>query len=403
MRPRTHPGHLPEWQTSEQTDVVRKKLLALATAGAGGDLQPLLAVAARLRQRGHDLAIYGSRAVASAISGLGVETVVSRPELDLAPRFTAAREETISLPVEEQGREVGRRLLSWGDEVAADVLRVVTNQRPEILISSLFGALFGPVAAQSSSLPWVAINSTFYFGTRSDRRLEDDFAPRTLILFRDFFLPSLESAALVLHATDQHFDFDCQPLPPKQHYVGPLLWELPEPAPTFLDEPGLPWVLIALSSDPQDDVLIARLALRALAATSVRVLVTIGAGHDQKELEPIPANARVEHQVPHGPVLERALLMVGHAGHGSVMKALWRGVPMVLVPWTRDQPGVAARAERLGVAKVVRRQELSEESLRQTVREVMADSGYRKRAALEAERLQTKDPAGRAAELIEAL
>ncbi len=59
--------------------------------------------------------------------------------------------------------------------------------------------------------------------------------------------------------------------------------------------------------------------------------------------------------------------MVGHAGHGSVMKALWGGVPMVLVPWTRDQPGVAARAECLGVAKVVRRQELSEESLRQTV------------------------------------
>jgi UDP:flavonoid glycosyltransferase YjiC (YdhE family) len=42
-----------------------------------------------------------------------------------------------------------------------------------------------------------------------------------------------------------------------------------------------------------------------------------------------------------------------------VMKALCYGVPMV-VPWARDQPGVAARAAALGTAEVVPRHDLTE-------------------------------------------
>jgi len=55
--------------------------------------------------------------------------------------------------------------------------------------------------------------------------------------------------------------------------------------------------------------------------------------------------------------LANSRLVISHAGHGIVMKALYHGVPMILVPWGRDQPGVAARAEALGVATVIRRDE----------------------------------------------
>jgi UDP:flavonoid glycosyltransferase YjiC (YdhE family) len=75
-------------------------------------------------------------------------------------------------------------------------------------------------------------------------------------------------------------------------------------------------------------------------------------------------------------VLQRSRLLLSHAGHGPVTKALWHGVPMVLVPWGRDQPGVAARAEDLGVARAIARDELSESSLTEALKEVMADSRY---------------------------
>jgi UDP:flavonoid glycosyltransferase YjiC (YdhE family) len=69
----------------------------------------------------------------------------------------------------------------------------------------------------------------------------------------------------------------------------------------------------------------------------------------------VPANAHVEQVAPHSAVLNKGRLLVTHAGHGSVMKALRQGRPMVLRALGRDQARVAARAEALGVAEVVAR------------------------------------------------
>jgi UDP:flavonoid glycosyltransferase YjiC (YdhE family) len=123
----------------------------------------------------------------------------------------------------------------------------------------------------------------------------------------------------------------------------------------ILSEPGDPWMLVSISTQIQDDVPLAKAALRAIADKPVRVVVTVGPDHDVQEISDPPSNAYVERTAPHSAVLEKGRLLVGHAGHGSVMKALWYGRPMVLMPWGRDQPGVAARARALGVAEIVQR------------------------------------------------
>ena len=76
---------------------------------------------------------------------------------------------------------------------------------------------------------------------------------------------------------------------------------------------------------------------------------------------------------------------------------------MLLVPWDRDQPGVATRAERLGVAIVVRRVNLSDEAIGQAINRMFRDSGFRIRAAAEACRLRGQDPSTLACQFIEQL
>lgn len=110
-------------------------------------------------------------------------------------------------------------------------------------------------------------------------------------------------------------------------------------------------MLVAISSVLQGDVAIVPPALAALARHPVRVVATIGP-NDATAVGELPPNARLERFVSHLALLKRAV-RISHAGHGSVMKGLWSGVPIVLVPWGRDQPGVAARAERIGIARVV--------------------------------------------------
>ena len=113
----------------------------------------------------------------------------------------------------------------------------------------------------------------------------------------------------------------------------------------------------------ENEIELARAAIGALASFPLRTLVTLADPQPREELGAQAANVRVETFVPHSPVLERAALCVAHAGHGIVAKALQFGVPMVLVPWDRDQPGVAARAEALGVARVVARDALTPKTL----------------------------------------
>ncbi len=380
------------------------RVLVLATAGAGGDLQPLIAAALELRNRGHETVFVGDRSVLRALEGLGVDAEALPPELDLGPRLVAAIRDGMAAAdgdPEEAGRLVQERMASWAAEVAGPVARQVRTLRPAAVVTSLFGVEVLDTA--SPPCPWAVVNSTYYIGPDPPRPLEEDFAPRAIPLISRY-ASLLGSAGLVLHATDQVFDFSFDRLPSHHHYAGPLgIWEAPTELPSHLAEEGAPWVLVSISSQTQDDIPLAEAALAALADRPVRVVVTVGPGHDPAELGPVPGNARVERTVPHAAILERGLLLVSHAGHGSVMKALWAGRPMVLVPWGRDQPGVAARAQALGVAEVVRRDRASSEALSAAVEAALASEPMREAAARSATRLRGRDAPAAAASLLETL
>jgi UDP:flavonoid glycosyltransferase YjiC (YdhE family) len=367
-----------------------RRFLIVVTDAGGGDVQPLLALAAGLMARRHVVGAFVDAGVASGTLPVGVATVVADAEISLAGEYAAAAREDGHLPAEAQGERMRDRLVRWSRRVALAVDRAVEVFEPEMLAGALFGS--GPVrlVAERRGLPWVAVNSTFYIGPHPPRRAELDFGPRTP-LFRDFFAPNLDRATLVLHASDREFDFGFDRLPSHHRYVGPLFWDPPGDHPPYLDEPGKPWALVSLSSQSQDDLPIARASMAGLGHLPVRTLLTAGA-HAGADFGPLPANARVERFVPHGPVLERAALMVSHAGHGAVMRALWHAVPMILIPWGRDQGGVATRAERLGIAAVIPKAELTPELIETTALRLLADRPLAKRAEGVSQRLRCHDP-----------
>jgi UDP:flavonoid glycosyltransferase YjiC (YdhE family) len=377
---------------------IRRRILIVATSGGGGDLQPLVALAMGLRERGAQVETFGDASVRTSMARLGVETIVADPELDLARQYAIVAEQTQHLQPELQGERMRERLVGWAERLALSIERAIETEHPDVLVTSLFGSGAVRLAAERYSLPWVAVNSTFYIGPDPPRSPELDFGPR-VPLFRDFFAPNVNAATLVLHASDAEFDFGFSALPAHHRYVGPLFWDPPTALPAYLESPGDPWVLVTLSSHAQDDLPIARASLSGLHDLPVRVLLTLGE-HVEQDLGPLPSNARLERYASHGPVLERGVLMISHAGHGSVMRALWYGVPMVLVPWGRDQVGVAVRAEQLGVAVVVLRQHLASENLAASARRVLVDRSMAERARAVSRRLQADDPVATACALV---
>ena len=380
------------------------RILVVATSGAGGDLQPLIAAALALRARGHETPFAGDGSVKRSLQELGVAVELLPPELDLGPRLAGSVRDAMAATngdLVAAGPIVQERMAAWAHEVAAPVSRVILRLRPDCVVTSLFGVEVLQVA--SPPCPWAVINSTFYVGPNPPRPIEQDIGPRAIPLLSRY-ASLLGAAGLVLHATDQVFDFSFDRLPPRHHYVGPLgLWEPPGVPPPYLSEPGDPWVLVSISSQLQDDLALAETALEALADRPVRTLLTVGPDHEPSEISRRPRNARIERTARHSAVLERAVLLISHAGHGSVMKALWHGRPMVLMPWGRDQPGVAARAQALGVAEVVARASATAETLGAAADRVMASADMRDTAAKHSARLRTTDPPSAAAVLVESL
>ena len=88
-------------------------------------------------------------------------------------------------------------------------------------------------------------------------------------------------------------------------------------------------------------------AADALGQLPVRGLVTTGPAVDPA-LIAAPPNVTVTQWVRHADVLPHCSAVITHGGHGTVMKALIAGVPLVVVPLGRDQPDNAARVVHAG-------------------------------------------------------
>lgn len=100
---------------------------------------------------------------------------------------------------------------------------------------------------------------------------------------------------------------------------------------------------------------------------------------DQRLLEQIEAapNLLARKWVPQIALLRRTSVMVTHGGLNSIMECVQLGVPMVVVPAMRDQPGNSVRAVHHRLALVTDMAGLTAECLVALVARAMADAGIR--------------------------
>ena len=95
--------------------------------------------------------------------------------------------------------------------------------------------------------------------------------------------------------------------------------------------------------------------LAALAGVPASVIFTTGPGIDLDRVGDPGENIVLESFVPQSLIIPRADLVVSHAGLGTIIGALYAGVPMVLISIAVDHPINAERAAALGVARVLDR------------------------------------------------
>jgi MGT family glycosyltransferase len=205
-------------------------------------------------------------------------------------------------------------------------------------------------------------------------------------------LDQVRRARRQLVMTSAEFDFPAA-LPGNAQYVGPVLDDPHWSETTAWTPPAgtNPLVLVGMSSTFQDQIGSLQRAIDALGTLPVRAVVTAGPALDAASLRPVP-NVTVVASAPHREVLLHAAVVVTHGGHGTVVKALAAGVPMVLVPHGRDQADTAVRVAARGAGVMLKRSAGAAE-IAAAVRLMLHDNSYREAAQRLGEMIR-RDAAG---------
>lgn len=169
-------------------------------------------------------------------------------------------------------------------------------------------------------------------------------------------------------------------------------------------EDGSQVLLLSLgSSHTPDQAAFLRSCIEALADSPWHVVATLGHRIQLDELGPLPGNVEVHQWLRHPEVLRHASAFITHAGMGSLMEALFFGVPVVLVPYQIDQRVIAAQAADLDLGRVLHREATTPAALRAMVHEVTTSP--RIHAAVDGMRRHVREAGGatRGADVIESL
>jgi UDP:flavonoid glycosyltransferase YjiC (YdhE family) len=170
---------------------------------------------------------------------------------------------------------------------------------------------------------------------------------------------------------------------PTAHYFRPEPFDRSgtEQLPAWVESlQGKPLVYATLGTVFNKNTTSLRTIIEGLREEPVELIVTVGRDQDPAQFGALPAHVHVERYIPQSLLLPRCALAILHGGYSSVQSAVAAGVPSLIVPQGADQPMNAQAAASLGVARVLPAESLTPEFIRQQVREVLADGGYRERA-----------------------
>ncbi|GAA1458435.1 glycosyltransferase [Williamsia maris] len=367
--------------------------ILVMTSPARGLLYPVVETLVTLRRRGAAVHVITLADEVVRMQDLGFTASALPPELNDAH------------PGDWKGdgrRSVGALTDGLIDRAEAEfrhLTSTVSTYRPDMILTDV-SATGAQCAAEASGLPWAIWCPTFLPlfstdgppiglglrpGTTRAARMRDvglAHVSRAIweFAFKKKFnrwrlthdLPAVAHCDEPLRRAPLIMSFCGPPLenrhgdwPDTVELVGPSSWAPPTEPDPVIDAITDPIALVTCSTELQADSALAGTALAALEDSGLHAVVTTGA------LDPdtftSTANSTVTRFVPHEQVLATASVVITHGGMGITQKALARGIPLVIVPFGRDQRDVAVRVHAGGSGVRLDPRDLTPETLRAAV------------------------------------
>jgi rhamnosyltransferase subunit B len=418
--------------------------IVLSNIGTFGDINPLVALALELKRRGHTPVMALPAIYQPKIVPLGLEFHPLRPDID--PTNTLLVQMVYDV---NKGTETGLRkfLFPVLRETYADLLDAATKPvRADLL---LLGELnyAGPLVAEITGIPWASyVLAPFSFFSAFDPPVlppypklakADKVVPgmgrgiKRLARFvtrhwpepiyelrRELGLPegpnpifdAKHSPNLVLALFSRVLGVEQKDWPANVLITGFCFYDsdagnaaLPANLEAFLAA-GEPPVVFTLGSAA---VLAAgdfyEQSARAAIRLGIRAVLLIGADPRNRPQTALPDSICMAEYAPYSALFPRAKLVVHQGGVGTTAQCLRAGRPMLIMPYSHDQPDNARRMKRLGVAEVIQRASYKPWRVARRLRSMLAVPDYELTAQSVAGILAQEDGVKTASDALEAL
>ncbi len=389
----------------------------LGAFGDPGHAFPMIALGRALAARGHDVTLQTWKRWRKQVEAEGLAFApapeyevfpsggAGSPSLDFYEAVVHATTDTIPLVRELAPDVVVADILTLAPALAAElenvpwatlIPHVHPHGEPDFPIYSLGARL--PRTARGRRL-WRVAQRPVQRGLERGRLELNETRAR-------LGLPALAhvhggiSRRLALVATFPQLEYP-RAWPDHVHVVGPLMWE--PPAEDGELPPGEePLVLIAPSTAQDSEHRLLSAALRGLAEAPVRVLATWNRRLPPRPL-PVPPNARLVDWVSYSRTMPSCDVVVCHAGHGTLVRALSSGCAVVACPAVGDMNENAARLDWAGAGVRLPRRFVSPRTVRLAVERALGDPSIKARAGEMADWAASHDTGAAAAAHVERL
>ncbi len=159
----------------------------------------------------------------------------------------------------------------------------------------------------------------------------------------------------------------------------------------FLDAGPAPVVFTLGSSAVMDAGSFYRESVVAVERMGIRAVLLIGRDLRNRPTAPLPSNILAAEYAPYSELLPRAAAVVHQGGVGTTAQALRAGRPMIVVPWSHDQPDNAMRVVRLGCGRTIGRSRYRADRVAKELRALRGNLDYAGRTEEIAARMATED------------
>ena len=409
--------------------------LGLIAPNTPGHLNPMTALSDALRRRGHRVTYFLLGDPPSSVTSAGFEVIplggtVFRPE-EYRSEFQrlgglegrAALHQTLAIAVRS-----AKAILNVGPTAVgqAGISALIVDQAsiPSGTVADQLGLPFATVcnalilhsepSVPPFFTPWLPRNA-WYSRLRNRAawaglyRLYNPLLSlirekrRTLGLSVPSRIEDTWSNCLQISQQPDVFEFPRQDLPEQFRFVGPLRLASREPPIPFpwnrLDD-GRPLIYASLGTIQNRVAQAFRMIAEACDHLGGQLVISTG-GADPEELGKLAGEPIVVAYAPQRELIQRATLVITHAGLNTALDSLSEGVPMVALPVTNEQPGVAARVRWLGAGEAIALKHATPARLRRLVVQVLSNSSYRDAARRVQDVIRDCGGAALAAELIE--